>query len=716
MFDFLRTERIRKKIIRTTLYGDQEFTLWEMEILHTPIVQRLYNLKQLGFADRVFPDAVHSRFNHTLGVAEMAARMSTQLLNWLGRHADEAFRYAVDRVSLAHGPEVREIRGAELAKLIEERLPSIRLLALLHDITHAAFGHTLEDEVRIFAEKHDDPVRQTRFFDALVAQLVYIWCTEARIRDADPLILDRLNQLSSDGEEFNGWAEELAAYLNEDQCRALARNLRDLELALRLLLRLEFVHDESKPRPVPQPEKLNVSEAIRILDPTLPALDFVLHRDAFIIDMVGNTICADLLDYGRRDAHNSGLKVQFDERLIRYLTVVSVDGQLSPTHDPCLRIALQFFTDKMRYDVLSEMSGVLKARYVINERVLFHPTKCAAGAVLGTAVQLVGVQELPAWVQVLGDQEFIAELTRIAVYLSAFCSMYRPGEDYVVALGAMWGSAPHMADLLQSCIRGITGTQSHTLSEAQREIIAGRASAARRLCWNLGARRLPKLAFRLRTGVQHSGGATHKTIADDYIQPQARFELERRVEQACNLPIGAIVIHCPRWRTSMKLAEVLVVGGDLKNVAKLRNLTDISPEGLAPYESEITAIEEMYKSIWQFHAFLESAWFEKQPVVAWVLERELGGFPNDRLLAEELAHEPDSPFRILATDLKGDVAPNLLPRVVAKVDSEIAGIRMRHGRRPAEIHSWLRGIIASASAPSAHQQLEFPGIGGKPTE
>jgi len=47
MFDFLR-QGAKKKIVRTTLYGDQEFTLWEMEVLHTPLVQRLYNLKQLA--------------------------------------------------------------------------------------------------------------------------------------------------------------------------------------------------------------------------------------------------------------------------------------------------------------------------------------------------------------------------------------------------------------------------------------------------------------------------------------------------------------------------------------------------------------------------------------------------------------------------------------------------------------------------------------------
>lgn len=67
--DFLRSGR--PKVLRTRLYGDQEFSRFELEILHTPIVQRLYNLKQLGFTDRVYPDAVHSRFNHLIGVTEI---------------------------------------------------------------------------------------------------------------------------------------------------------------------------------------------------------------------------------------------------------------------------------------------------------------------------------------------------------------------------------------------------------------------------------------------------------------------------------------------------------------------------------------------------------------------------------------------------------------------------------------------------------------------
>src|SRR5262249_46665319 len=98
-----------------------------------------------------------------------------------------------------------------------------------------------------------------------------------------------------------------------------------------------------------------------------------------------------------------------------------------------------------------------------------------------------------------------------------------------------------------------------------------------------------------------------------------------------------------------------------------------------------------------------------QPVVAWVLEQELGGFPNDRLLAEELAHEPESLFRILVTDLKGDVAPNLLTSIIAEVDAQAAGLRKRYDKLPNDKREWLRRLIKSVTlaATSGVQQSLF---------
>lgn len=426
---------------------------------------------------------------------------------------------------------------------------------------------TLEDEVRIFAERHDGAPRQIRFFNALTAQLFYIWLVESRVRNASTDVLQQLSVLSVELVTFREWVEEFRESLPQEMRSVLRDRLRELEIAFRLLLRLEFVHS-SKAREVPDNEHLFISEAISSIDPSSSSVDLILHRDVFMVDMVGNTICADLLDYGRRDAANAGLRVQFDERLIRYLTVVSVANQLSPTHKPCLRLALQFFTDKMRHDVLSEMSSVLKARYVINERVLYHPTKCAAGAVLGSAAQLLAIAQVPSWIQVLGDQEFMGELTRTAERLQAFCNMYRPGDDYVLALSTLSGNGgPHISDFLHQCIRAIIGRDSHVLTDTEVSTISNRAAAARRLCWNLAARRFPKLAFRLRSGLQHSGGATDETIATKYSDPKTRYELERVIEKRASLPVGSVTVHCPRGHPSMKLAEVLVVGADMSRVA-----------------------------------------------------------------------------------------------------------------------------------------------------
>ena len=49
-----------------------------------------------------------------------------------------------------------------------------------------------------------------------------------------------------------------------------------------------------------QSKYLLIKEVIREIDPLPPPLDLVIHRDVFLIDLVGNTICADLMDYARR--------------------------------------------------------------------------------------------------------------------------------------------------------------------------------------------------------------------------------------------------------------------------------------------------------------------------------------------------------------------------------------------------------------------------------
>jgi len=43
-------------------------------------------------------------------------------------------------------------------------------------LTHAPFGHTVEDEIRLVGTKHDEPARQADAFYRLLCQLIaWLW-------------------------------------------------------------------------------------------------------------------------------------------------------------------------------------------------------------------------------------------------------------------------------------------------------------------------------------------------------------------------------------------------------------------------------------------------------------------------------------------------------------------------------------------------------------
>jgi len=65
----------KTKVIRDAVHGDIELGPLEVELIDTPEFQRLRGIKQLGTAYLVFPSAVHTRFEHSLGTSWMAHRI-----------------------------------------------------------------------------------------------------------------------------------------------------------------------------------------------------------------------------------------------------------------------------------------------------------------------------------------------------------------------------------------------------------------------------------------------------------------------------------------------------------------------------------------------------------------------------------------------------------------------------------------------------------------
>src|SRR6187549_1520459 len=119
------------KLIRDAAHGDIQLGPLEIELIDTPEFQRLRGIKQLGTAYLVFPSALHTRFEHSLGTSWMAHRLIEIARRTITLDDDEAQR--------------------------------IRVAALLHDITHIPFGHTLEDERRVLP-RHDKDRERVRYF------------------------------------------------------------------------------------------------------------------------------------------------------------------------------------------------------------------------------------------------------------------------------------------------------------------------------------------------------------------------------------------------------------------------------------------------------------------------------------------------------------------------------------------------------------------------
>jgi HD superfamily phosphohydrolase len=115
------------KEINDALWGTIRLSPLEAAILDSPILQRLRFIRQLGVVHWVYPGAVHTRFEHTLGVLNRVQ----ELLAALDRSIQE------ERIDHTINPNQASI---------------LRLCALLHDVGHGVFSHVSESALDRFDE------------------------------------------------------------------------------------------------------------------------------------------------------------------------------------------------------------------------------------------------------------------------------------------------------------------------------------------------------------------------------------------------------------------------------------------------------------------------------------------------------------------------------------------------------------------------------------
>ena len=139
----------------------------ELRLADTPVFQRLRGIRQLALANLVYPSALHTRFEHSLGVCHVAGLMAEELS--LGEGDTELVRYAALLHDLGHGP-FSHVSEAALDRFADKNtvplgqnrdkiheLITARLIQTDRGIQRVVGAHTCEEVARLLSKGHGQP-------------------------------------------------------------------------------------------------------------------------------------------------------------------------------------------------------------------------------------------------------------------------------------------------------------------------------------------------------------------------------------------------------------------------------------------------------------------------------------------------------------------------------------------------------------------------------
>lgn len=142
------------KYIHDPIWGSVQVYPHELALIDTPLFQRLRQIHQTGFVFATYPTAKHTRFEHSLGVMNLAGRIALKL------------------------------KEKHESLITEETVQRVRLAALLHDLGHSAFSHTTE-EIYMYCKDLKDLTQPGGEFEGKGAGevLSYLIVTSQAFRD-----------------------------------------------------------------------------------------------------------------------------------------------------------------------------------------------------------------------------------------------------------------------------------------------------------------------------------------------------------------------------------------------------------------------------------------------------------------------------------------------------------------------------------------------------
>jgi HD superfamily phosphohydrolase len=508
------------KVVTDPIHGDIYLNVLERAIVDSPAFQRLRGVRQLGMAHLVYPGATHTRFAHSLGTLRVAQDLFDVAFSQRDtRHGRpdifEEWRQDLG-VDLSRGDDHAQARAyRSYLKKVGEAMVVTRLGALLHDIGHVPFGHSVEDDLQILDAHDENTARFIRLWDDIGRQHV-------RVTETISLTV----------------AELIKA--------PLRRHLRPLILS------------KEKQR-VPQGK-----------------LKF-----PFAQDIIGNTICADLIDYLQRDHLFTGLPLSLGDRYMSGFYVTRGRRELFPG-----RMTLNIHRGgRERADIVTELLKHLRYRYELQERVIVHHAKLSADAMIGKMLELLRDAMWAESASALIDPPAFAGRDR---QMADARDISEIGDD-VRAID------PHAPSRIDTWVKerleelflahGDDGLLEH-LRDVNQTYVDGRRGGVSTLSRELLDRKLFRRAARAR------GAKAAKELYERFHRPETRRQLERDAAAYAEISDGwKVVIWLPKPEMRLKQAEVLVDHGD-----GISQLVEYSPRGKEIYDE--------HKALWSIWVFV----------------------------------------------------------------------------------------------------------------
>ena len=390
----------------------------------------------------------------------------------------------------------------------------------------------------------------------------------------------------------------------------------------------------------------------------------------FVADIVGNTICADLLDYLARDHLYTGLPAKFGHRFLDGFYVTPSDDIYYPRR-MAIRIARGART---RADVISELFKFLRYRYELSERALVHHAKLSADAMVGKALE-IWYDAIRADLVVGGAGEVDRDIDTI-LKGQDLADVDRRARDVLEG---------------QMLARGDDGLLEYLRDLPESRPGNRRIGAASTLAASILDRRLYKPIG--------STTAETRAMATQIHGKFGSFEARRRLEQRCARYAGLehrwhVLLWIPAPKMRMKAAMVLVDDGN-----RVQHLEDYDRaagrRGAEIYDSHValwTLSVYVHESVTELQKEVILAWLADELEVTWAQPNPSVRLPA--IAAREAAR---------ASNLSRDEEAGLTVAMAAKSGVESFAALLDAARVAAQPPIRTKGPARSAAKPAAKQ-------------